>query len=131
GQTIAGMAAIIPANIKFAEAMAAKFPDAGAKPKNLKAEFTEHLNAMDEKIDGDAAVLTAADSDQRVSLKKADGAWKVEFASLPQEKLNKMPPAQMQQVAKAFNAVAENIAAGKYSSPEEVQQALAAQMMSV
>ena len=112
------------------DAGVAKF---GPEGENLgmgkQADFTKQLENAKVEENGDVATITASDG-KPLTLKKADGAWKVDFASMPSmDQAMKILP-MMAKMAGASNELADEITAGKYATAADAKKAYGQKMMS-
>jgi hypothetical protein len=117
---------------KLTDAAVAKFGEAGETISGQKMKMGENLKQIDEsevKIEGDVATIMPKDQKQPVKLKKQDGQWKVDMASMPNvERLAEAKP-MITAMVNAANATATEINADKYKNVEEARTAFRAKMM--
>jgi hypothetical protein len=131
-KVVDAMGQMVGAMKKLSDAAVAKWGKDNALSKGSMApDIQKELEESEVKIDGDSATIIKKDKSDAKSpmkLKKVDGNWKVDLGSLPKEgmdQLVKMAPA----MAKAAAEVSAEIAADKYKTADEAQQALGAKML--
>ena len=99
---------------RFGESGKAVWPDASAG-------MPQQLQTDSERIDRDTATVGSSDGREPMSLRKIDGAWKVDLALIPQKKeIGKAIPA----LKKIMRSAIADINAGKYKSADEAQRAI-------
>jgi hypothetical protein len=113
---------------KVEEAAVAKFGDAGksiANPGSMSiGDELAKIDTAEEKIDGDSATLTPAESTQPLQLRKIDGQWKVDFAAMPGSEQAAEALPMINAMADAATELADEISADKYKTAEEAKTAL-------
>ena len=120
---------LIGANKELRAAAIEKFGEDG---KQISTEdlsnISKQMEQGDEKIDGDNATIGKPDEKDPMKLKKVDGAWKVDLASIPEkEQMSKAMP----KMQKVMSDAAADIKAGKYKSIDEAKTAVGQQIFAV
>jgi hypothetical protein len=93
-------------------------------------DFNEMLKTAKEEINGDSATIISADNKPEnkkdpMKLKKIDGKWKVDMASIPAEQFEDPTSAKlMQSVAGIAKATAAEIDQGKYADAKTAKDAM-------
>lgn len=132
-KALEALVAVVSNFKKVEEAAVAKFGEAGKTIANQQqmsiAEELKKIDESTEKIEGDAATLTPADSQDPLHLRNVDGQWKVDFAAMPgTEQVAEAVP-MINAMANAADELAVEISADKYKTPEEAKNALGQKMM--
>ena len=129
-ELVDGMCNMMKSTKALHDAAVAKFgPDGESLGMGKQADFTKQLENAKVEENGDSATITASDG-KPVTLKKADGDWKVDFASMPaMDAALKMLP-MMAKMATANQDLADEIEAGKYATAAEAKKAYGQKMMS-
>jgi hypothetical protein len=120
---------LIEANKQLRAAAIAKFGEDG---KQISTEdlsnISKQMEQGEEKIEGDTATVGKADEKDPMKLKKVDGVWKVDLASIPdKEQMTKAMP----KMQKAMSQAALDIKAGKYKTIDEAKTAVGQQIFAV
>jgi hypothetical protein len=109
-------------------ALVAKFPDHPDLFKALdQGTLSTHLQAIDVKVNGDSATVvdTKNPNDTNpMTLKRVNGAWKVDLSSTDKDPTAAQTGQQMQTTAKNLDGVTGDITAGKYNTPEQAMAAV-------
>jgi len=117
---------------KLTDAAVAKFGEAGETISGQKMKMGENLKQIDDsevKIDGDNATILPTNQKEPVKLKKQNGDWKVDIASMPNlDRLAEAKP-MITAMVSAANATATDISAGKFKDVEEARTAFRSKMM--
>jgi hypothetical protein len=92
-------------------------------------DFNEQLKTAKEEINGDTATIIPAnanvDKKDQLKLKKVDGKWKLDMASLPAEGIDDPAATKMlSAVAEVAKSTAAEIDQGKYASAKEAKEAM-------
>jgi hypothetical protein len=94
-------------------------------------DFNEQLKTAKEEITGDTATITPAnasanvDKKDQLKLKKVDGKWKLDMASLPSEGIDDPAATKMlSAVAEVAKSTATEIDQGKYASAKDAKEAM-------
>jgi len=120
---------------RLAEAAVAKFGDDGKSlaPQNRTgpADMDKWLADAEIKESGDTATVTPKDHpEQKLSLKRFNGDWKIDLSSMPGvSMLSSMMP-MMKKMNQANDELAADIQAGKYATLADAKRASAQKMMS-
>jgi hypothetical protein len=98
------------------------------------ADFNEQLKSAKEEITGDTATIIPAnphaDKKDQLQLKKVDGKWKLDMASLPSEGIDDPAATRMlSAVAEVAKSTAAEIDQGKYASAKEAKDAMTKKLM--
>jgi hypothetical protein len=130
-QLIDLMCALSTATAKSRDAATAKFGDAAkdAFPDNWAAagKGTDQTQANE---DGDTATLASAPNtpNSAIQLKRIDGIWKVDFASIPGMADAASMRSMTQKMVDANDEVADEIKAGKYATAQDAAEAVNTKM---
>lgn len=121
-----GMAKMIGSFKKLGDAASAKYGEEGAQIGRMfrKPDFSQ-LESSKIEVMGDDATLTGKDS-KVMKLKKEAGEWKVVLSSMPDAA--KVNPKQVNAMATAASATADEIKDGKYPTYREAMMGLAKKM---
>lgn len=111
------------------EAAVAKFGEEGKTISNDDmANLSKQVESGEEKITGDTATVGKPQEPDPMKLKKVDGNWKVDLASIPEkEQMGKAMP----KMQKVMSNAATDIKAGKYKTADEAKQAIGQQIFAV
>jgi len=120
---------LIGANKELRAAAIEKFGEDG---KQISTEdlsnISKQMEQGDEKIDGDTATVGKPDEKDPMKLKKIEGNWKVDLASIPEkEQMTKAMP----KMRKVMTGAAADIKAGKYKTIEDAKTAVGQQIFAV
>jgi hypothetical protein len=120
---------------KFSDAATAKFGEEGKKISGENAEglnIAKQIEEAEIKETGDTATLATKNSKEPLKMKKVDGEWKVDIASMDTggaaadiEKAKPMFTAMAKAAAEETQAINE----GKYKTADEAKQAFAMKLM--
>jgi hypothetical protein len=123
------------ADRKLTDALYARFPAESPDPKVYRAKIMADtftgIDAGVETINGDTATVTVRSSKNPPQMRKVDGQWMVEFASLAKGLTDDAIPQHIKtiQVESAImNKGADDVAAGKYAKLADALQDIAAQL---
>ena len=99
-------------------------------------DFNEQLKTAKEEINGDTATITPAggnvDKKDQMKLKKVDGKWKLDMASLPSEGINDPDARKMlSAVAEVAKSTAAEIDQGKYATAKDAKDAMTKKLMPI
>jgi hypothetical protein len=117
---------------KLTDAAVAKFGENGESIAGQHARLEENLKQIEEaqvQINGDAATLASADQKQPVTLKKQDGQWKVDMASMPGTEQLAQAAGAIRAMAKAATDTAGEINADQYKTVDAARDAFQKKMM--
>jgi hypothetical protein len=128
-KTIDALAEMMKAIGKFKTACDAKFGADNVLSKSMGQvpDLAAEVTKSEFKVDGDSVTVidkTNPDDKHPLKLKKADGKWKIDLASMGDDATKGAPPG----VTKVFMEVADEIAASKYKTVEEAAAAIGAKM---
>ena len=131
-QLIDLMCALTTATTKSRDAAIAKFGDAARDV--FPDTWAQAGKSIDDAVvteNGDTATLTSGPKspNSAVHLKKIDGVWKIDFASVPGMSNAAAMRSTFQKIIDANNQVADEINAGKYSSAQEANAAVNGKLM--
>jgi len=118
---------------RMQDAAVAKWGDAGkaiagemGKPSD---EILKNIDKAEIKEEGDTATFKGQNDKETVKLKKVDGKWKIDLASMPdQGELEKAGPA-LKAMTKAADDTATDIKADKFKTVDEAKQAFGLKVM--
>lgn len=118
---------------RMQDAAVAKWGDAGkaiagemGKPSD---EILKNIDKAEIKEEGDTATFKGQNDKETVKLKKVDGKWKIDLASMPdQGELEKAGPA-LKAMTKAADDTATDIKADKFKTVDEAKQAFGMKVM--
>jgi hypothetical protein len=131
-QLIDLMCALTTATTKSRDAAVAKFGQAARDVfPDTWAQAAKSIDDVQVQEDGDTATLTSSPNspNSAVRLKKIDGVWKIDFASIPGMSNTAAMRSTFQKIIDANNEVTDEINAGKYSSAQDASAAVNAKMM--
>jgi hypothetical protein len=135
-ELLAAMVPLVGALKKLDTAAVAKFGPAGknvAGGGNPGAQFSGQYEDAEVKESGDTATVTGKKGGEPLKLKKVDGQWKVDLASMTKGPDDARAMAMALPMFKGMTTSAEEttaeITAGKYKTADEAKQAFTAKMM--
>jgi hypothetical protein len=121
-----GMAKMIGSFKKLGDAASAKYGEEGAQiGRMFRTPDFSQLESSKVAVSGDDATLTGKDS-KVMKLKKEAGEWKVVLSSMPDAA--KINPKQVNAMATAASATADEIKDGKYPTYRDAMIALGRKM---
>ena len=126
---VQAIGAFIASARELRDASVAQFGEAGKGISNDElSNLSKQVEASDEKITGDTATLGKPEEHDPMKLKKVDGNWKVDLASIPdKDQMGKALP----KMQKVMTTAATEIKSGKYKNVDEAKQAIGQQMFAV
>ena len=97
-------------------------------------DFNEQLKSAKEEINGDTATITPAGanvgSKDQMKLKKVEGKWKLDMASLPAEGIDDPSATKMlSAMADVAKSTATEIDQGKYATPKDAKDAMTQKLL--
>jgi cell division septation protein DedD len=124
--------------VAFRSAMWSKFPPSASERDSVTQRLMQVMQQVDqwrETIDGDSASVgrDSQPAGDRIGLSRVDGKWKVNFSSVfkPQSGDLAEHSRALEIETRVFQQLAEETAAGKYQSVDELRKASTALMQSV
>lgn len=115
------LVAAVGALSTLSEAVEAKFSDAGSQALMVAPNVADYLRDGQVVVQGQTAQLTHANLAQPLALKQVDGAWKLDLSTLDPQQL-----AALEALAQAAPQLAQDVAAGKYATVNDLRQAILA-----
>lgn len=132
GQMIELMAKMTGGMKKLTDAATAKFGEAGEEITGQKMKMEDNLKQIDDakiEVKGDEATIISQDQKSPVTLKKVNGEWKVDIASMPNvDRIAEAAP-MINAMANAASATTADINADKYKTVDEAKAAFRSKMM--
>lgn len=128
-------AAQISAAKALGEALKTKFNNGGdalTKGMPVRDELAK-LESAQVKIDGESATVQLGENARPLRMVRSDGRWRVsimDYAGATPQSVA-VQAAVQKDMATAFNAIAADVMADKYATPQDAQRALQQKMQSV